>query len=360
MPTNPVMIPRPAALAQRVPWQQALSRAISDPRELLRRLGLDASLLTEMEHAHGLFRTRVPESYLARIRPGDPFDPLLLQVLPQGAEASDHPSFVADPVGDGDAMAAQGLLHKYRHRVLLVTTGACAIHCRYCFRREFPYGAFSAARDWKPAVDYIRRHADITEVILSGGDPLTLPDRLLEDLLHGLEAIPHVTRLRIHSRLPIVLPERVDDGLLSWLGKGRLAHVLVLHANHPRELEAPADAALVRLRSTGVTLLNQSVLLAGVNDDIETLCRLQEACFSAGILPYYLHLLDRVRGVAHFEVAEARARALHDGMRTRLPGYLLPRLVREIPGAPGKMPVECIGAATPPIGRIEQATLGNP
>ncbi len=340
MPTNPAMIPGAGAPAQSFPWQRALSRAISDPHELLQRLGLDASLLGGMAQGHGLFRTRVPESYLARIRHGDPLDPLLLQVLPQGAEALDHPSFVADPVGDGDAMAAPGLLHKYQGRVLLVTTGACAIHCRYCFRREFPYGTFSAVRDWQPAMDYIRRHTDVTEVLLSGGDPLTLPDPRLADLLHRLEAIPHVRRLRIHTRLPIVLPERVDDGLLSWLGQGRLEHVLVLHANHPRELEAPADAALARLRSAGVTLLNQSVLLAGVNDDVDTLCELQEAGFSAGILPYYLHLLDRVRGVAHFEVSEARARSLHDAMRVRLPGYLLPRLVREVAGAPGKTPLD--------------------
>ena len=348
MPTNPVMIPRAVPPAQSLPWQRALSRAISDPHELLRRLGLDASLLRGMERGHGLFRTRVPESYLVRIRHGDPSDPLLLQVLPQGAEALDDPSFVTDPVGDGDAMAAPGVLHKYQGRVLLITTGACAIHCRYCFRREFPYGTFSAARDWQPALDYIRRHRDVTEVLLSGGDPLTLPDPRLADLLHQLEGIPHVRRLRIHSRLPIVLPERVDDGLLSWLGQGRLDQVLVLHANHPRELEAPADAALARLRSTGITLLNQSVLLAGINDDVDTLCQLQEAVFSAGILPYYLHLLDRVRGAAHFEVSEAHARSLHNAMRVRLPGYLLPRLVREVAGAAGKTPVDCSRHAEAP------------
>jgi L-lysine 2,3-aminomutase len=338
VPTNPIMIPRAVAPAQTPAWQQALSRAITDPRQLLRRLDLDPALLPGMDRGHDLFRTRVPESYLARIRPGDPRDPLLLQVLPQGVEALERPGFVADPVNDAGAMAAPGLLHKYRGRVLLITTGACAIHCRYCFRRGFPYGAFSAVRDWQPALEYIRGHPEVTEVILSGGDPLTLPDPRLADLLHRLEQIPHVSRLRIHSRLPIVLPERVDDGLLSWLGQGRLDHVLVLHANHPREFEAPADRALARLRAVRVTLLNQSVLLAGVNDDPETLCQLQEAGFAAGVLPYYLHLLDRVRGVGHFEVSESRAGTLHDAMRARLPGYLLPRLVREIPGAAAKMP----------------------
>ena len=339
MPTNPIMIPRPPAQAQTPEWQEAWARSVRDPRQLLHRLGLPASLAEDMERGHGLFRVRVPEAYLARIRPGNPRDPLLLQVLPQAAEALEPPAFVPDPVGDAAAMAAPGLLHKYRGRVLLITTGACAIHCRYCFRREFPYGEFSAARDWEPALKYIRSHGDVSEVILSGGDPLALPDSRLSELLHLLERIPHLTRLRIHTRLPVVLPERIDDGLLSWLGKGRLRQVLVLHANHPREFDAPAEGALQRLHETGITLLNQSVLLAGVNDDIDTLCELQERAFAAGILPYYLHLLDRVRGAAHFEVAEPRAQQLHAALRSRLPGYLVPRLVREIPGAPGKVPV---------------------
>ena len=339
MPTNPVMIPRASAQAQTPEWQKAWAQAVRDPHQLLLRLRLDPSLLEGMERGHGLFRVRVPESYLARIRPGDPRDPLLLQVLPQAAEALERPAFVRDPVGDANAMAAPGLLHKYRGRVLLITTGACAIHCRYCFRREFPYGDFSALRDWQPALDYIRDHHDVSEVILSGGDPLALPDSRLAELLHLLERIPHLRRLRIHTRLPVVLPERVDDGLLSWLGKGRLQQVLVLHANHPRELDPPAGPALGRLRASGVALLNQSVLLAGVNDDLDTLCDLQEKCFAAGVLPYYLHLLDRVRGAAHFEVDEVGARQLHAGLRSRLPGYLVPRLVREVPGARGKVPI---------------------
>ena len=339
MPTNPVMIPRASAQAQTPEWQKAWAQAVRDPHQLLLRLRLDPSLLEGMERGHGLFRVRVPESYLARIRPGDPRDPLLLQVLPQPAEALEKPAFVRDPVGDANAMAAPGLLHKYHGRVLLITTGACAIHCRYCFRREFPYGDFSALRDWQPALDYIRDHRDVSEVILSGGDPLALPDSRLAELLHLLERIPHLRRLRIHTRLPVVLPERVDDGLLSWLGKGRLQQVLVLHANHPRELDPPAGPALERLRASGVALLNQSVLLAGVNDDLDTLCELQEKCFASGVLPYYLHLLDRVRGAAHFEVDEVGARQLHAGLRSRLPGYLVPRLVREVPGARGKVPV---------------------
>ncbi len=340
MPTNPIMIPRASAQAQTPEWQRAWARAIRDPQELLLRLQLDPALAPGIASGHALFRIRVPQSYLRRIRPGDPRDPLLLQVLPQAAETLEQPGFVPDPVSDAAAMAAPGLLHKYDGRVLLVTTGACAIHCRYCFRREFPYGTFSGKRDWQPALDYIRSDSNISEVILSGGDPLALPDAALSELRSLLEEIPHLRRLRIHTRLPIVLPERVDDGLLSWLGKGRLQQVLVLHANHPREFDAPAQAALEQLRESGIALLNQSVLLAGVNDDLDTLCELQERGFAvAGILPYYLHLLDRVRGAAHFDVDEFRARQLHTGMRSRLPGYLVPRLVREIPGARGKVPV---------------------
>ncbi|TVP83529.1 MAG: EF-P beta-lysylation protein EpmB [Thioalkalivibrio sp.] len=339
MPTNPVMITRARAQAQTPAWQQAWSGALRDPQQLLHRLGLDPALAAGATEAHGLFRLRVPESYLARMRPGDPRDPLLLQVLPQAAEALEQPGFVSDPVDDAAAMAAPGLLHKYRGRVLLIATGACAIHCRYCFRREFPYGGAGALHDWEPALDYIRGQRDVTEVILSGGDPLALGDHRLAELLQRLERIPHLRRLRIHTRLPVVLPERVDDGLLSWLGHGRLQQVLVLHANHPREFDPPADLALARLRASGVTLLNQSVLLAGVNDDLETLCALQERAFAAGILPYYLHLLDRVRGAAHFEVPESRARQLHAGLASRLPGYLVPRLVREVPGAAGKVPL---------------------
>ncbi|WP_410346746.1 EF-P beta-lysylation protein EpmB [Thioalkalivibrio sp.] len=339
MPTNPIMITRARTQAHTPAWQQAWSRALRDPHQLLLRLDLDPSLAAGAASAHGLFRLRVPESYLARIRPGDPDDPLLLQVLPQAAEALERPGFGPDPVDDAAAMAAPGLLHKYPGRALLIATGACAIHCRYCFRREFPYGEFGGLRDWGPALAYIREHRDISEVILSGGDPLALPDHRLTELLLLLERIPHLRRLRIHTRLPVVLPERIDAGLLSWLGRGRLQHILVLHANHPREFDPPADTALAQLRASGVTLLNQSVLLAGVNDDLGTLCELQERGFAAGILPYYLHLLDRVRGAAHFEVPEARARELHAGLGSRLPGYLVPRLVREVPGASGKVPL---------------------
>ncbi len=343
MPTKPVMITReprgtqPPAPPATPAWQQALARSVADPEALAARLGLPLDDLPGMQTGHRLFRTRIPESYLARVRPGDPRDPLLLQALPDAREALEAPGFVSDPVGDHDALAAPGVVHKYHGRVLLLTTGACAIHCRYCFRREFDYSEHNPARDdWAPALEYIAAHPDIREVILSGGDPLSLSDTRLARLAQRLDAIPHLERLRIHSRLPVVLPERVDDRLLDWLGQGRLQHILVLHANHPREFAAPADAALVRLRAAGVMLLNQAVLLAGINDDAETLSELQEAGFRLGVLPYYLHQLDRTRGTAHFEVSDRRAQELHRALHARLPGYLVPRLAREIPGASGK------------------------
>ena len=343
MPTKPIIITReprgtqPASEPVAPTWQRALTQAVTDPEVLARRLGLAPQRLPGMRAGHRLFRTLVPESYLERIRPGDPHDPLLLQVLPQGEEARDQPGFVADPVGDHDALAAPGVVHKYHGRALLLATGACAIHCRYCFRREFDYAEHNPARDdWGPALAYIEQHPDIREVILSGGDPLALSDHRLARLAGRLAAIPHLERLRIHTRLPVVLPERVNDALLGWLGQGRLQHVLVLHANHPREFDAPADTALRRLHAAGIRLLNQAVLLAGINDDTDTLVTLQEAGFRLGVLPYYLHQLDRARGTAHFEVPQARAHELYRALHTRLPGYLVPRLVREIPGEPGK------------------------
>lgn len=343
MPTKPFMITRDPRGTQSVPepatptWQRALAQAVTDPEVLARRLGLAPERIPGMRAGHRLFRTLVPESYLERIRPGDPHDPLLLQVLPQDAEVRDRPGFVADPVGDHDALAAPGVVHKYQGRALLLTTGACAIHCRYCFRREFDYAEHNPARDdWRPALAYIEQRPNIREVILSGGDPLTLGDHRLARLANRLEGIPHLQRLRIHTRLPVVLPERVDDALLEWLGQGRLQHVLVLHANHPREFDAPADTALRRLHAAGIQLLNQAVLLAGINDDPGTLVALQEAGFRLGVVPYYLHQLDRTRGAAHFEVPQARAQELYRALHARLPGYLVPRLVREIPGEPGK------------------------
>ena len=321
-------------------WQRELAQAIGDPAELLRELNLDPALLSAARAASASFPLRVPRGFVTRMRKGDPDDPLLRQVLPLGAELAEAPGFGTDPTGDQAALAAPGVLHKYHGRALLLVTGACAVHCRYCFRREFPYAESGAgAARWRPALAYLRDDPSLREAILSGGDPLSLSDRRLGALLAELDRIPHLERLRIHSRQPIVLPERVDDGLLAVLARTRLQRVLVVHANHPREIDGTVRAALRRLAAAGVTLLNQAVLLRGVNDSAAVLAGLSEALFAAGVLPYYLHLLDRVRGAAHFEVKESEASAIMEALRQRLPGYLVPRLVRELPGQPAKTPV---------------------
>lgn len=337
------MIPQAPAQIQpvRAPrWQQLLADAYADPYALLGDLGIDPATLVSPLLTASPFRIRVPRGYAARMRHGDPCDPLLRQVLPVADEDILMPGFVADPVGDLAAEAVPGLLHKYHGRALLVTTGACAIHCRYCFRRHFPYAESQASADgWRPALRHLQDDDSISEVILSGGDPLSLSDGKLATLVAELDGIPHLRRLRIHTRLPVVLPERVDEHLLSWLTRTRLATVIVVHANHANEIDAGVGDALQRLRRAGVPVLNQSVLLTGVNDDVDSLCHLSERLFEAGALPYYLHLLDPVAGAAHFEVAASRAIALAAAMRDRLPGYLVPTLVREIAGEGSKRPL---------------------
>lgn len=331
------MIPGTAVLRQVPAWQAELARAVTEPAELLALVGLDETWLPAAEAAARAFPLRVPRGFVARMRRGDPRDPLLRQVLPLGQELQAVPGFGTDPVGDRAAHKAPGVLHKYRGRVLLTATGACAVHCRYCFRRHFPYGEASAsAGDWQAALAYIAADPGLEEVILSGGDPLALSDRRLAGFVRALEALPHVRRLRLHTRLPVVLPERVDDGLLAWFGATRFRTVVVLHANHAGEIDGAVRAACVRLRGVGATLLNQSVLLRGVNDSVAALSELSAALFAAGVLPYYLHLLDRVQGAAHFEVPEDEALRLHAALAAGLPGYLVPRLVREEAGAPGK------------------------
>ena len=330
---------QPAALVP-VRWQKALREAVRDPLELLDLLGLDRLAPRLSDEAMVQFPLRVPRGFVARMRRGDPRDPLLRQVLPLDDEMRPMPGFGLDAVGDGAAKTAPGVIQKYRGRALLVATGSCAIHCRYCFRRHFPYAEETAARDgWRDAVDLIRRDASIEEVLLSGGDPLSLSNGKLAELTGALADIPHLRRLRIHSRLPIVVPERVDDGLMGWLTALPWPVTLVVHANHANEFDGTVDAALGRLRAAGVHLLNQAVLLRGVNDSVDALGALSERGFAAGVLPYYLHQLDRVAGVAHFEVDDAHARALHAGLAARLSGYLVPRLVREIPGDTGKRPL---------------------
>ena len=323
-------------------WQRLQAEALREPAGLLASLNLPGE---PARAAHAAFPLRAPAGWLSRIVPGDPDDPLLRQILPDAEEMRPQPGFGADPVGDAAARAAPGLLHKYHGRVLLMLTGACAIHCRYCFRRHYPYRDDDLLTQLPTALDYIRGDDSIREVILSGGDPLSLGNRRLEQVFHALQAIPHLRRLRIHSRAPVALPERIDDGLLALLKSLDLQTVMVIHCNHPAELDESVSAALAALRECGLSLLNQSVLLRGVNDDAGILQRLSERLFETGVLAYYLHQLDRVEGAAHFEVPDAEALALHRELRRRLPGYLLPELVRERAGEAAKQPLREIGPA---------------
>lgn len=323
---------------QRPPWQRELVAAFTRPADLLAFLDLPPALAAAAPTRP--FPFLVPRAFAERMTPGDPCDPLLRQVLPIAAEGLATPGFGIDPVGDGAARRAPGLLQKYAGRALLVTTGACAVHCRYCFRRHFPFGQDAALHDrCAAAVAALAADPTIAEVILSGGDPLMLDDAALGDLIARLAAIPHLRRLRLHTRLPVVLPSRVTPALCRLLADTRLRTVVVIHTNHPAELGERAVAALADLRDARLPLLNQSVLLRGVNDRVEVLQGLAEGLFDAGVLNYYLHLLDPVAGAAHFDVPEAEAAALIEQLRLRLPGYLVPRLVREVPGARAKLPV---------------------
>ncbi|SEA42608.1 EF-P beta-lysylation protein EpmB [Microbulbifer marinus] len=321
-------------------WQDEMADLVTDPAELIELLGLDPHQLPDALRASGDFALRVPRPFLKRIRPGDPQDPLLLQVLPGAPELRPSPGFSADPLEEAAANPVPGVVHKYRGRLLLIAAGQCAVNCRYCFRRQFPYGDNHLNRSqWRAALEYIRARSELREVILSGGDPLVLNDRQLGWLAEQLAEIPQLDKLRVHSRLPIVAPSRITDELLAWLTGSRLRPVLVLHCNHANEIDGEVRAALARLRAAGVTLLNQAVLLRGVNDRVEALEDLSEALFAAGVLPYYLHQLDRVQGAAHFDVDDDRALALVEQLRRRLPGYLVPKLVREIPGMSSKSPI---------------------
>ena len=317
------------------PWKQALRDAFRDVDALLNHLGLSRR---DVEIAgDSSFPLLVPRGFANRMRYGDPNDPLLRQVLPISAENTVNAEFSLDPVGDLQRTRSPGLIHKYAHRVLLIATGSCAVHCRYCFRRHFPYAEELAARDnWRAALAQIAADNSIHEVILSGGDPLSLSTTKLAELTDALASIQHVRRFRIHTRWPIVLPERIDDEFTHWLGGLRWPVTMVLHANHAHEFDGSVTGALADLRAAGVTLLNQAVLLRGVNDDPVSLRQLSESLGDHGVLPYYLHLLDKVAGAGHFEVSAARGRTLIRQLRAQLPGYLVPRLAREEAGQPSK------------------------
>lgn len=313
---------------------------VTDPAELLAVLGLPDELLPAARRAAERFGLRVPRHYIARMRPGDSTDPLLRQVLPLGAELEPAPGFDGDPVGDLASSRSPGLLQKYAGRALLVTTGACDVHCRFCFRREFPYDQqLASGSRLDAALERVAADRSIAEVILSGGDPLVLSPRRLGGIVAAIAAIPHVERLRVHTRQPIVAPDRISDDLLAAFQGARASLVMVVHANHPHEVDEAVGRSLARCAVRGFTLLNQTVLLRGVNDDAATLAALSERLFACGVLPYYLHQLDRVSGAAHFAVPEAEALRLHAALLERLPGYLVPRLVREVAGAKFKTPV---------------------
>ncbi|MGP5307674.1 EF-P beta-lysylation protein EpmB [Vreelandella alkaliphila] len=321
-------------------WQRQLSQAIRDPATLCKRLNLDDSWLPGAATGHQLFEICVPDAYLTRIAPNDPNDPLLRQVLPVRDEASTPQGYVTDPLEEAEHQPVKGLIHKYAGRVLLIASPACAINCRYCFRRHFPYSDNSPSRaQWQEALDYLRADTTLHEAILSGGDPLAANDRQLAWLVEQLENIPHLKRLRIHTRLPVVIPDRVDDALLGWLAATRLQKVMVLHINHANEIDQAVIDACTRLKQAGVTLLNQSVLLRGINDSVSTLATLSERLFEAGVLPYYLHVVDPVQGAAHFDVPDEEAKALVKQLLEHLPGFLMPRLVREVPGKTSKTPL---------------------
>lgn len=321
-------------------WQTLLKEVITDPAELLDQLELSSSLLPAALRVAQLFPLRVPRNFVARMQKSNPFDPLLQQVLPLAAEEYVNVDFNQDPLLEKSFNPLPGLLHKYQGRVLITIAGACAINCRYCFRRHFPYAKNRAGGEaWQNILDYIQADTSINEIILSGGDPLLANDDYLHQCVDELAHISHLKTLRIHSRLPIVLPERITPQLLSWFTSTRLQAVLVTHSNHANELDDSVQLAIENLRQRKITVLNQAVLLKGINDSIEALSNLSERLWECGVLPYYLHLLDKVQGAAHFAVDQEKAKQLLIGLRSSLPGYLVPKCVYEQAGAQSKLPV---------------------
>lgn len=326
-------------------WQQQWRDSLRDPLELLKMLGLQAFSGHVSVSAQTAFGFRVPRAFAAKMRHGDINDPLLRQVLPIGEESAELPGYSLDAVGDLAARGAPGVLHKYHGRALLIATGSCAVNCRYCFRRHFPYAEENAGSgQWRNAVAHLASDTSISEVLLSGGDPLSLSTAKLQALSDALRPLAHIRRVRIHTRLPVVLPDRIDAEFLAWLEALPWPCVMVIHANHANELCDEVKAALARLQASGAVLLNQSVLLAGVNDDAQVLADLSERLFACGVMPYYLHQLDAVKGAGHFAVADGTAVALHKSLMAALPGYLVPKLVRETAGEPAKTLLGSFGA----------------
>ncbi|MDV7659995.1 lysine 2,3-aminomutase [Acinetobacter baumannii] len=333
-------------LHQEQNWQSQLSDLITDPLELLNLLELSTDqLLSGAILASEKFKLRVPRAFVGKMNAKDPLDPLLLQVLPHHLELEEHPEFVTDPLGEEAANQLPGVLHKYKSRFLLTLTGACAVHCRYCFRRHFPYHEnLPKNEDWLNIKNYIESNPDINEVILSGGDPLTLSNRKLALWLERLSSLKQVKILRIHSRVPIVIPNRIDEELISLLKNSRLRIILVVHSNHASELDDFTCSKLLQLSEHHITVLNQAVLLKGVNDSAQTLTDLSYRLFEARVMPYYLHVLDKVKGAQHFDLIPSEIDAIYQDVLASLPGYLVPKLVREIAGEKNKTPL--FGATT--------------
>lgn len=318
-------------------WQQALANVITSPKELLTLLKLDETLLPKAEKAAQLFPLRVPRGYAARMRKNDLHCPLLKQVLPLEAELKETAGYTEDPLNEKNVNPIPGLLHKYEGRVLLTVTNACAIHCRYCFRRHFPYSDNSPnTQEWDKVINYIEEDKSLREVILSGGDPLAVNDKYLEKLIKKIAAIAHIKTLRIHTRLPIVLPERITSELMQILSHFQNRMVMVVHSNHANEIDNSVSVVLQKLRAANIVLFNQAVLLKGINDSADTQIALIETLFDNGVLPYYLHLPDKVQNTAHFDVEELDAQKIMSTLLEKLPGYLVPRLVREIAGEKSK------------------------
>lgn len=317
-------------------WKKRLSQSKMSTSELLNYLEIDKHPLANTE-AEKLFELRVPKAYLDKIKKGDPLDPLLLQILPQNKELLKVDGFTDNPLDEGDYNPVRGLFHKYKNRVLLIASSTCAINCRYCFRRTFPYDEHRQSRsDWQAALDYIQSNEQLDEVIFSGGDPLIQSNQSLLWLLQEVDSIEHIARIRIHTRMLTSLPERLDDQLFEGLKALKTPLVIVTHCNHPNELGNELKPTFSKLRSANITLLNQSVLLKQVNDNAATLTKLSKKLFDLGILPYYLFLLDPVSGSAHFEVSLIEAKRLYEELQSEVPGYLLPRLSVEIAGMPSK------------------------
>ncbi|ENU19136.1 MAG: EF-P beta-lysylation protein EpmB [Acinetobacter sp.] len=328
-------------LYQEQNWQSQLSDLITDPLELLEVLKLcPEQLLSGAILASEQFKLRVPRAFVGKMTVGDPLDPLLLQVLPHHLELEDYPDFVTDPLGEEQANQQPGVLHKYKSRFLLTLTGACAVHCRYCFRRHFPYQEnLPKNEDWLNIKNYIESQPDINEVIFSGGDPLTLSNRKLKLWIERLESLPQIKFLRIHSRVPIVIPNRVDEELVSLLKNSRLRIILVVHSNHAAELDDLTCARLSLLVQQQITVLNQAVLLKGINNSAQVLVDLSYRLFDAGVMPYYLHVLDKVKGAHHFDLSPKEINLIYKDVLENLPGYLVPKLVREIAGEKNKTPL---------------------